>query len=42
MEFEEPMVEAARIGPIEVVQAEVEVQMAVASDQRVGDGLLGQ
>lgn len=42
MEFEKPVIETSRIGSIEVVEAEVEVEMAVASDQSVGDRLPGQ
>lgn len=42
MELEETVIEASRVGPVEVVQAEVEVQMSVASNQGVGDRLLGE
>lgn len=39
MEFEETMIDASSIAPFQVVQAEMEIQMPLASDQCIGNGL---
>lgn len=39
MEFEESMINAASIAAFQVVQAEMEIQMPLASNKRIGNGL---
>lgn len=39
MELEETMIDASSIAPFQVVQAEMEIQMPLASDKRIGNGL---